>query len=95
MTAVSYIGDHMIVFRRGRWVYADSGAPVPPPESGSLCQGCGDVYRVDLIIPDHLWEQIKPDYAAPGGGLLCPACIGGRLEHAVGTHGVFRLTWAR
>lgn len=24
------------------------------------CQDCGNQYKVDLVIPDELWEKIKP-----------------------------------
>ena len=44
------------------------------------CQGCKKQYKTDLIIPDELWEEIKPDGKAMGAGLLCPKCIGERIE---------------
>jgi hypothetical protein len=44
------------------------------------CQHCGEDYKVDLNIPDELWEHIKPMGAAPGGGLLCGSCIMRMLE---------------
>src|SRR5688500_18353214 len=34
------------------------------------CQGCGRAYTVDLMIPDEVWERIKPDGKGPGAGLL-------------------------
>jgi len=39
------------------------------------CQSCGDLYKVDLIIPDKLWEIIKPKGKVKGAGLLCGKCI--------------------
>lgn len=44
------------------------------------CQGCGKQYRVDLIVPDEIWERIKPTGKAAGAGLLCGACIMARVE---------------
>jgi len=44
------------------------------------CQGCSKQYIVDLIIPDELWERIKPDGKDSGAGLLCGACIMKRIE---------------
>lgn len=44
------------------------------------CQRCGKKYKVDLFIPDDLWEQIKPDDKPKGGGLLCGSCIMDKLE---------------
>jgi len=26
-----------------------------------ICQNCGKQYTVDLIIPDELWDKIKPN----------------------------------
>lgn len=39
------------------------------------CQGCGDRYKVDVIVPDELWEQIKPEGKPKGSGMLCGKCI--------------------
>lgn len=48
-------------------------------DSGCRCQACGHLYTVDLIVPDEVWERIKPASATEGAGLLCPACIGSKL----------------
>ena len=45
------------------------------------CQGCGNRYKVDLLIPDNLWEKIKPEGQPKGSGLLCGHCIVNRLEN--------------
>ena len=45
-----------------------------------ICQQCGRNYRVDLIVPDDVWEKIKPDGKAKGAGLLCGACILNKIE---------------
>jgi hypothetical protein len=39
------------------------------------CQKCGHKYKVDVNIPDYLWELIKPPYKPIGGGLMCGKCI--------------------
>ncbi len=44
------------------------------------CQGCLRLYQVDIIIPDVLWEQIKPEGKVVGAGLLCGSCIINRIE---------------
>ena len=48
-------------------------------DNGCTCQRCRKVFQVDLIIPDDLWEKIKPDSAC-AGGLLCGACIMESIE---------------
>ena len=45
-----------------------------------ICQQCGKNYRVDLIVPDSLWQKIKPDGKPEGAGLLCGACIMDKIE---------------
>lgn len=48
-----------------------------PREAGCLCQGCGRRYRVDVILPDDLWNRIQyPDWP----NLLCGLCIMERIE---------------
>ena len=44
------------------------------------CQKCGRQYKVDLLIPDELWEKIKPRNKLPGTGLLCGSCIMEKIE---------------
>lgn len=44
------------------------------------CQGCGRSYTVDLVIPDKLWEQIRPEGKIPEAGMLCGVCIMNRIE---------------
>jgi len=51
------------------------------------CQYCGRRYRVDLNVPDHIWERIKPPRKPEGAGLLCGACIMNKIE-ALGEYGV-------
>lgn len=44
------------------------------------CQDCGKLYKVDVIVPDALWERIKPAGKPVGAGLLCGSCIITRIE---------------
>jgi len=39
------------------------------------CQDCGVGYKVDLLIPDALWEAIRGDK-----NLLCGVCIMDKIE---------------
>jgi hypothetical protein len=54
------------------------------------CQGCDSPYKVDVLVPDDLWEKIKPEGKAVGAGLLCGPCIFQRVENT-GTYGGYRL----
>lgn len=42
---------------------------------GCKCQGCGCRYKVDLNVPDDVWERIKPFGKPKGSGLMCGSCI--------------------
>ena len=44
------------------------------------CQKCGRQYKVDLLIPDELWEKIKPINKLTGAGFLCGSCIMKKIE---------------
>lgn len=44
------------------------------------CQECGRQYKVDILVPDDIWEKIKPKNKPVGGGLLCGVCIINSLE---------------
>jgi len=39
------------------------------------CDICKKPYNVDLLVPDEIWEKIKPENKQPGAGLICPTCI--------------------
>jgi len=54
------------------------------------CQGCGNQYRIDIGVPDEIWERIQPSGKAVGAGLLCGSCIVARLE-AMGVYGSYEL----
>jgi len=45
-----------------------------------LCQNCGRQYTIDFILPDDIWNQIRPDGKSIGAGLLCGNCIFEKLE---------------
>ena len=53
-------------------------------EDGCKCHGCGNRYTVDLLVPDSIWEQIRPSESTGIGGLLCGPCIMQRIEAASG-----------
>lgn len=44
------------------------------------CQECGKLFKVDLMVPDNIWEKIKPETKESGGGLLCASCIMKKIE---------------
>lgn len=60
------------------------------PEQGCICQGCGRAYRVDFMLPDDLWNAIRPAGKSEGGGLLCGSCIADAIE-AIGQFDAFFL----
>ena len=45
------------------------------------CQSCDEQYKVDLSIPDEIWDKIKPTDKPEGAGLLCGSCIMKRIEN--------------
>jgi hypothetical protein len=49
----------------------------------SKCQGCGKAYKVDVMIPNDIWERIKPGGKPVGAGLLCGLCIMERMERTL------------
>ena len=48
------------------------------------CQNCNNKYTVDIIVPDDVWNQIFPTKEIKDAGLLCPKCIGEKLEEILG-----------
>ena len=48
------------------------------------CYDCGLDYDsagwIEAIIPDKVWNMIRPDGCGEGGGILCITCIARRLE---------------
>ena len=54
------------------------------------CQTCGKQYKVDIIVPDGLWEKIKPSNSSKGGGAMCGSCIMKSIED-LNRYGMFEL----
>lgn len=50
-------------------------------DEGCTCQECGNKYMVDIIVPDDIWEEIKPYGKPKGSGLLCGQCIFRKIEN--------------
>jgi hypothetical protein len=48
------------------------------------CQACLRPYETDMLVPDDVWEAIKPDGCDIGAGLLCPTCIMDRASDRLG-----------
>ena len=44
------------------------------------CQGCRCKYGVDFVVPDEVWEIIKPKGKGKGEGLLCGSCIAKKID---------------
>ena len=47
------------------------------------CQECKDMFIIDIIVPNEIWEKIKPINSSKDGGLLCPSCIGQKLHNVI------------
>lgn len=45
------------------------------------CQLCERKYKIDLLVPDNIWEIIKPHNKPKGAGLLCGICILKKVEN--------------
>lgn len=55
------------------------------------CHRCGRQYRVDVVIPNDIWERIRPDKTRPDyAGMLCGQCIMELIEE-LGEYSAFRL----
>jgi len=85
VTVKSKIDGRPVFFDGLQWLYDDTQHLVEDfSKEGTLCQGCGQIFFMDLIVPDELWEQIKPPQKPKGAGLLCPSCICKRVEKTKG-----------
>ncbi len=91
MTARSHIDDVLVHWDGLSWVPDDPSAIIP----GCRCNACGKTYCVDLVVPDELWERIKPDGKPVGAGLLCPSCIGTRIERDSRGYAAYHLARSR
>ncbi len=87
MTARSRIDVHPVEYNETGWIYSNTKEPV---DQACKCQGCESRYKIDLIIPDDLWERIKPKGKPKGAGLLCGPCIMKRLGELL-EYDVFKL----
>ena len=58
----------------------------------NTCQCCGKKYQLDLIIPDNLWNSIRPKDKPEGGGLFCGTCIMKKIEDSFG-YCIFKLDY--
>lgn len=49
------------------------------------CHECGLKYGgakwIEAVVPDSVWEMIKPEGCAEGAGLLCISCMAGRIRN--------------
>jgi len=54
------------------------------------CQSCGMDYKVDVMVPDEIWDKIRPSNKEGEGGLLCGRCIMFRIE-SMSDYSVFHL----
>ena len=47
------------------------------------CADCGLAYGddgwIEAIVPDRIWDRIRPGGSYPGGGILCITCMARRL----------------
>jgi len=70
---------------------SEDAKPITRKEfDGCVCQGCKAMYKVDVVIPDDLWEKIKPK-GAIGSGLLCGACMFKKID-LLGEFSAFHLS---
>lgn len=49
---------------------------MPLKEDGCTCHQCQSTYKVDMVLPDDMWNRI----ARYDGEMLCGRCICARLE---------------
>lgn len=47
------------------------------------CYDCGLEYSspawIEALVPDRVWERIKPEGCGKGAGLLCISCMSARM----------------
>lgn len=55
------------------------------------CQTCGKKYKVDILVPDDIWLEIRPDKSRPTeAGMMCGKCIMKGIE-ALDEYNAFEL----
>jgi len=61
-----------------------NGVVVVPKKRKVGCYDCGLEYGgdawIEAIIPDRVWDEIRPDGCEKGCGILCISCIVKRLR---------------
>jgi len=49
-----------------------------------FCHDCGLQYGgdawIEAVVPDQIWDQIRPTGSSKGCGILCVSCIARRLR---------------
>ena len=55
------------------------------------CYDCGlaygDIGWIEAVVPDRIWDRIRPEGTSKGCGILCITCIARRLKR-LGFEGV-------
>lgn len=50
----------------------------------AACADCGLAYGddgwIEAILPDRVWDRIRPESTYPSGGILCITCMARRLK---------------
>lgn len=56
----------------------------PPAPAATGCYDCGRTYGddawVEAVVPDFVWDIIRPEGKQPGCGILCIHCMGARIK---------------
>ena len=86
MTVRSKSDGKDIYFKDNSWFYTDTDEL---HEVECICQQCHTPYHIDIVLPDDIWEIVKPEGKPEGAGLLCGICIMRKLE-SLGYNGSFR-----
>ena len=47
---------------------------------GCKCHSCKKFYKVDIMVPEDIWDKIRPEGSTRGAGLLCGSCIMERIK---------------
>lgn len=57
-----------------------------PRDKGRICGVCGRRYKLDIMLPNQMWQKINPE----GHEFICGRCILRRIE-ASGRCGAYTL----
>lgn len=88
--AARVLGEPVVLVATKRRRAATPRTLADPRDEGCLCHGCGRRYKVDFLVPDDLWDRIRPAGSSGEGGLLCGPCVAERVE-ALGEFGAWRM----